>query len=198
MRTFALALFGALTMQAPPSLPVPATNAPSLLDGRCEGDEWRNASRTTIRDGIELLLQQNATQVMLCVPLPPDSYGTMDLYVGSRSVPLPINLHASAQVGERQQTASGWPDWVFGNQRGWYSPPVALARSAVVDGKAQLTFGAVAAREVVIDKEKFGGGPWRMMIEIRALGADKKGSAQFPAGASSTDSAGWAIVSVTP
>lgn len=198
MRTFALALISALTLQPPPSLQVPATETPALLDGRCEGGEWRTASRTTLRDGIELLLQQNATQLMLCVPLPPSSYGTMDLYVGSRSVPIPINLHASAQVGERQRTMTGWPDWVFGNQRGWYSPPVALSRSAVVDGKAQLTFGDVAAREVVIEKEKFGNGPWRMMLEIRALGADKKGSAQFPASAKPDDPDSWAIVGVTP
>lgn len=198
MRILALALVSAIGMQAPPSVPVPTTDAPALLDGRCEGDEWRRASRTPLRDGMELLLQQNATQVMLCVPLPPDSYGTMDLYIGSRSVPIPINLHASAQVGERQRTTTGWPEWSFGNQRGWYSPPVALSRSAVVDGKAQLTFGAVSAREVVIEKNKFGGGPWRLMLEIRALGADKRGTLQFPATAKPDDPDGWAIVSVQP
>lgn len=198
MMPILLALLSTFIAQVPPSLAVPSTDVPVLLDGRCEGDEWRRAARTTIRDGMELLLQQNATQVMLCVPLPADSYGTMDLYVGSRSVPIPINLHASAQVGERQRTVSGWPEWTFGNQRGWYSPPVALSRAAVVDGRAQLTFGNVMAREVVIDKEKFGGGPWRVMIEIRALGADKKGSLQFPTGASADDPAGWAIVAVQP
>lgn len=198
MRALAFVLSGALAFQAPPSLSVPHTNAPSLLDGRCDGDEWREASRTAIRDGMELLLQQNATQLLLCVPLPPDSYGTMDLYIGSRSVPIPINLHASAQVGERQRTTTGWPEWVFGNQRGWYSPPVALSRATVADGRAQLTFGSVPAREVVIDKHKFGNGPWRLLIELRALGADKRGTVQFPQGATPDDSTGWAIVSVTP
>jgi hypothetical protein len=196
IRTSVLALIGALAIQTPPSLAVPATTAPALLDGRCEGDEWRMASRTPIRDSLELLLQQNDTQLMLCVPLPPESYGTMDLYVGSRSAPMPINLHASAQVGERQRTTTGWPEWVFGNQRGWYSPPVALSRSAVVDGKPQLTFGVVTAREVVIEKDKFGSGPWRMMIEIRAMGADKRGTAQFPAAATPDDPNSWAIVGV--
>lgn len=198
MRSLVFVALGALMTQAPPSLPVPSTDAPVLLDGRCEGDEWRRASRAPIRDGMELLLQQNASQLMLCVPLPPDSYGTMDLYVGSRTVPIPMNLHASAQVGERQRGVSGWPEWVFGNQRDWYSPPVALSRATVTDGKPRLTFGAVMAREVVIDKSKFGNGPWRLMIELRALGADKQGSAQFPAAATSDDPAGWAIVDVTP
>lgn len=196
MRSLLLALVIAAAVQPPPSLPVPDTAAYVLLDGRCEGDEWRLASRTPLRDGMELLLQQNDTHVLLCATLPPDSYGTMDLFVGSRTSPLPINLHASAQVGERQRATTGWPEWVFGNQRGWYSPPVALSRATVVDGRAQLAFGAVPAREVAIEKTKFGSGPWRMMLQLRALGPDKRGTLQFPAAASSDDPAGWAIVSV--
>lgn len=198
MRTFlvAAALFAA--WQPPPSIAVPDTTAYVLLDGRCDGDEWRSASRTALRDGMELLLQQNATHVFLCATLPPDSYGTMDLYVGSRTSPQQVNLHASAQVGERQRTATAWPEWVFGNQRGWYSPPVALSRATVADGRAQLTFGDVPAREVVIEKAKFGSGPWRMMLELRALGADKRGTLEFPPAATSDDPANWAIVGVRP
>ena len=188
----------AAVVQPPPSLEVPASSTPLLLDGRCDGLEWRDASRTRLRDSMELLLQQNESQVMLCATLPPDSYGTMDLYVASQTVPLPINLHASAQVGERQRAVSGWPEWAFGNQRGWYSPPVALSKAAVVDGKAQLTFGIVLAREVVIEKDKFGRGPWRVMLELRALGADKRGTLHYPPSASADDTATWAIVGVRP
>ncbi len=196
MHGFVIAIASTLLLQAPPSLQAPTTTAPLLLDGRCEGNEWRSAARTPLGDGLELLIQQNATQVKLCVTLPSESYGTMDLYIGSQTVPMPINLHASAQVGERQRTTTGWPEWTFGNQRQWYSPPVALSRATVVDGRAQLTFGSVAAREVVIEKDKFGRGPWRLMLEIRALGADKKGSTQFPAKASTDDPSTWAIVSL--
>jgi len=198
MRILLLAVATVAGLQPPPSIAVPDTTAYVLLDGRCDGDEWRLASRTPLRDGVELLLQQNATHVFLCATLPPESYGTMDLYVGSLASPQPVNLHASAQVGERQRTATGWPEWVFGNQRGWYSPPVALSRAAVTDGRAQLSFGIVPAREVVIEKAKFGNGPWRMMLELRALNADKHGTLQFPASATSNDPANWAIVSVSP
>ncbi|HYE87439.1 MAG TPA: hypothetical protein VEA16_13850 [Vicinamibacterales bacterium] len=198
MRILIAALLAAAALQPPPSLAVPDTATPILLDGRCEGDEWRNGSRTRLRDDMALLLQQNASQLLLCATLPPDSYGTMDLYVGSRTAPLPINLHASAQVGERQRTTTGWPEWTFGNQRDWYSPPVALSRATVVDGRAQLAFGAVEAREVVIEKRKFGNGPWRMMLELRALGTDKRGTLQYPPAASADDPATWAIVQVRP
>jgi hypothetical protein len=191
-------MLGLLAGQAPPSLKAPDSTLPVLLDNRCEGAEWRGAERTPVGNGMELLLQQNASQLFLCVQLPPDSYGTMDLYVASRTSPMPTDLHASAQVGERQRTVSGWPEWTFGNHRDWYSPPVALSRATVVDGRTQLTFGAVLAREVVIGKDKFGSGPWRVMFELRALGTDKKGTLRYPAAATPDDSIGWAIVDVHP
>jgi predicted alpha/beta superfamily hydrolase len=143
-------------------------------------------------------LQQDDSAAFICVPLPPESYGTMDLYVASAATSTPVNLHASAQVGERQRSASGWPEWTFGNQRDWYSPPVALSRAEVVDNRSQLTFGVVSAREVAIRKSKFGAGPWRLMIEIRALGAAKKGMLQYPALASNDDPASWATIGVGP
>lgn len=82
MHGFVIAIASTLLLQAPPSLQAPTTTAPLLLDGRCEGNEWRSAA------------------------------------------------------------------------------------------------------------------PWRLMIEIRALGADKKGSTQFPAKASTDDPSTWAIVSL--
>lgn len=162
-----------------------------LIDARCESDEWAGASRTAA-GATELLVQQDDDTVYLCVPLPPDSYGTMDLYVLPAGTTQPVNLHASAQVGERQRTPEGWPDWTFGNYHGWYSPPVALSASSVVDGRARLTFGAVAAREVAISKAKFGSTRWQFMIEIRALGSGKTGSVRFPAAASPDDPGTWA------
>lgn len=126
MSVIAIALAALLTTtqtsSGPPS-PVPHTSSTVLLDTRCDDAEWRDASRTAIGNGTELWMQQNATFVYFCVPLPPDSYGTMDLYVQSAATTMPVNLHASAQVGERQKTAAGWPDWAFGNQRDWYSRP---------------------------------------------------------------------------
>jgi hypothetical protein len=187
-----------LTAQPSLVLPVPQATGAVLLDGRCDDAEWRSASRIPLAADSELLLQQDGSAVFICVPLPPESYGTMDLYVASAATPTPVNLHASAQVGERQRSASGWPEWTFGNQRDWYSPPVALSRAEVVGNRSHLTFGVVSAREVAIRKSKFGAGPWRMMIEIRALGAAKKGMLRYPASGSADDPASWATIGVGP
>ena len=178
--------------------PVPHTSSSVLLDARCEETEWRQASRTRIAGGTELLLQQDAAFLYLCVPLPPDSYGTMDLYVQSPASAMPFNLHASADVGERQRTATGWPEWTFGNQRDWYSPPVPLRRAEVANNRPRLVFGAIEAREVAIRKSKFGDGPWRLMLELRALGPAKDGRLRYPASAAVDAPATWAVAPLAP
>ena len=182
-----------LQSPTPASIQVPSA-LPVLIDAICEGDEWAAASRTPIGDGHTLLLQQDARTVYLCVPLPPDSYGSTDLYILPGDEPMPFNLHASAQVGERRKTTAGWPDWTFGNYRGWYSPPVTFSAAAVADGRPRLTFGAVAAREFAIQKSKFPSSRWRFMIEIGALGPEKTGSMRFPAAATPDAPDTWATL----
>ncbi len=109
------------------------SDARILLDTRCGDVEWMGAARVSIGDGRELLAIEDATSLYLCIPLPAESYGTMDLYVLPSSGAAPLNLHASAQVGERTKVAEAWPDWTFGNHHGWYSPPVAVTRATLVD-----------------------------------------------------------------
>lgn len=187
----------AMTAGATAPITVPL-GVPPLIDARCEGNEWDAAARIPIADGHVLLLQQDARNVYLCVPLPPDSYGSTDLYILPGDETVPINLHASAQLGERRKTAAGWPDWTFGNYRGWYSPPITYSSATVVDGRPRLTFGAMAAREFVIQKSKFPSSRWRFMIDIRALGADKKGALLFPAAASPDAPDTWATLDHAP
>lgn len=106
--------------------------------------------------GGELWSLEDPSTLYPCVTLPSERYGTMDLYVLAAGAPAPVNLHASAQVGERTKAANGWPEWTFGNHEGWYSPPVAVTGASVVDGRARMTFSNTAGREVSILKSKFG------------------------------------------
>lgn len=169
-----------------------------LLDTRCGDVEWQGAARVPVGTGSELLALEDEDALYLCVTLPPESYGTMDLYVHSQGSPAPVNLHASAQVGERTKVGETWPEWTFGNHDGWYSPPVAVTGATVVEGRARMTFTNAPGREVAIRKAKFGPGPWRFMIETRALGADKKGSLTFPAAGRPDDPGTWALVQLLP
>lgn len=169
-----------------------------LLDTRCGDVEWRGAARVPLAPGSELWSLEDPSTLYLCVTLPPESYGTMDLYVLAVGASAPVNLHASAQVGERTKAAEGWPEWTFGNHEGWYSPPVAVTGASVVDGRARMAFSNTAGREVAVLKSKFGPGPWRFMLEVRALGADKQGSLRFPEGASKDDPSTWAVARLSP
>src|SRR5262245_35276700 len=63
---------------------------PVLVDARCEDGEWSAASRTPAGQTM-LLVQQDARTVYLCVPLPPDSYGTVDVYVLPDGAAQPVN-----------------------------------------------------------------------------------------------------------
>jgi predicted alpha/beta superfamily hydrolase len=174
------------------------TNERILLDTICDGKEWAKASRTRLNETSELLAAQDAAAIYLCVTLPPESYGTTDLYVIGANAGAPTNLHASAQIGERIKGDAGWPDWVFGRHSGWYSPPVALSEAKIVEGQSRprLTFTNAGGREIAIEKAKFGGGPWRFMIEVRSLGADKRGSLNFPANGKPDDPSTWASLRI--
>ena len=181
---------------APPVALQPAAGGPILLDGRCEADEWARATRHPASPGREVLLQEDARFVYLCITLPPDSFGTIDLYVLPQGESAPWNLHASAQLGERRRSGQDWPEWTWGNHQGWASPAVPFRGMKDVEGKTRPDFGVVKDREIQIDKERFAGARWKVMFELRALGADRKGSLVFPAGALVDDPATWAVLSL--
>lgn len=179
------------------SLAAAATVHPPLLDGVCEPGVWNVAKALALDGGVELRLLQDRRYVYLCASLPPGSFGSTDIFIalpnGRRH-----NLHVSAQVGEREWTGTGWPEWRFGNQQDWYGPPVAFAGlRRPSDGLAQPRFAMAVGREVQIAKSKFGRGPWRLRLELRALGADQAGVAVFPKGSSELEPGQWAVLPVT-
>jgi hypothetical protein len=184
------------TAAVPPSAKPPTVALPTghrvLLDTRCEPAEWSDAVRVVVSPAVELLLKQDAESAFLCLTLPDGSYGTLDLYLQAAPGEAPWDLHVSAQVGERQRGPAGWPEWQFGNHRGWFSPAVPLRGSEVVEGRAKLTFTPVAGREVQLERSRFGSGPWKVMFELRALGPAHDGSVVYPAGAAVDEPATWA------
>ena len=162
------------------AIAVATATSPILLDARCEDDAWRSATRTAVGHGVALLSMADADSVYLCVTLPPESLGTMDLFIQSRDG-VQTNLHVSAQTGERTRGADGWPEWRgFNNYRGWYGPPVAFRGMARTEGGVRPDFAPSAAREVQIDRARFGDGPWRVMLQVHSLGADGAGAVTWP------------------
>jgi hypothetical protein len=193
MRTFACTTCTAVLLLAvgahAATLPVGKS---ILLDNRCDADEWRDAESLPLGEGVTWLRKQDARYVYLCLVLPAGSYGTIDVYLQPADGSAPWNLHASAQLGERQRTEEGWPEaWTWGNQRDWYSPAVPFSGVEQGEKGARATFAALPGREIQIARARFGAGPWRLMFELRALGAARDRSLVHPVGATPDDPSEW-------
>lgn len=184
------ALFALAVIASPASDPI-------LLDGRCDEAHWQSATATPIGADVQLLVMANSDYVYLCIPLPAQSLGTLDLFIGHGAGP-PVNLHVSAQTGERTRSAEGWPEWSgFNNYDGWYGPPVAFAGFAQQsDGSRTPTFANSAARELQIERARFTGNEWRIALQLRALNADRNGGLDFPSNADIDDPSTWATLTL--
>jgi hypothetical protein len=166
-----------------------ATTAPGpiMLDARCDEAAWQSAARTDIGGGLSLLSMADAEYVYLCIPLPAESFGSLDLYIAEPSGAL-TDLHVSAQTGERTRGAEGWPEWRgFNNYRGWYGPPVAFNGYAA---NGDVDFAFSPARELQLSRARFGAGPWRIMLEVDAVAPDNR-KVTFPADATADNTASW-------
>jgi len=165
---------------------------PVLLDARCNELAWTRAERTPIGEGVTLLAMADRRYVYLCVTLPPESLGTLDLYIQGETG-APVNLHISAQTGERTRGENGWREWSgFNNYDGWYGPPVAFSGMIEgADGVRRPQFANSQARELQISRDRFGDGPWRVMLQVHALGTARSGGVAYPADGDSNDSSTW-------
>ncbi len=178
------------------SLSIGRSESILLLDGRCEAAEWRHAARHAVTDRIALRLQQDARYLYLCVTSPEDSMNTLDIYLQAADRPELMNLHASAQVGQRVRSDAGWPEYQWWNHDGWYSPAVPFTGMQRDGERTQARFKPGVAREVQIDKARFGAYPWRVMFQIGGE-RDAEGhwiNRSFPADASEDDPSGWLML----
>lgn len=166
---------------------------PVLLDGRCEADEWAGAARHRIGDAITLMLQQDARFLHVCVISPDESMNTLDIYLRAADRPALVNLHASAQVGQRVRGPDGWPDYQWWNHEGWYSPAVPFIGLQRDGERVRPQFKSGVPREMQIDKARFGAFPWKVMFVIGGE-RDAEGNwinRHYPEGAGIDATDGW-------
>lgn len=154
---------------------------PVLLDGRCDPAEYAKSESRDLDHGVVFHAMHDEHFVTLCADLPPDSLGTMDLYLQSESGGPITNLHISGQVGERTYMEGEDPEWKWGNHQGWYGPPVAFrGMTKRPDGSDRASFADASGREIRLSKGRFGKGPWKLRIELRAIGPGKANVVRMP------------------
>ena len=165
---------------------------PILLDNNCEAAEWADAAATEVGQGVTLLAKADEDYVYLCWKLPPESLGTLDLYLivpGEAS----RNMHISAQVGDRWQKPDGsWTDYVWGEHPGWFGPPVAFrGYETRADGSRVARFADNPGREMQISRD-ISRARWAFMFEMRALGPGRANTITWPVGGKPDDTRTWA------
>lgn len=146
-----------------------------LMDGKC--NEYRSLSvvHEQIASTTSLYIFEDDYYVWMCIDLPDDSFGTMDLRIHSPELAEELVLHVSAQLGQwphgkpekAPKTPSSEKWW---NNEGWYSNTVNLnGTQKQADGSLQLKFNPSNGRELQLDKTYFGRGLWRMIFNLRGV-----------------------------
>jgi len=140
-----------------------------LLDGRCDEYAALPHDAFAVARGVELDVFQDRDYVWLCVGLPPGDFGAVDLVVATPGLAGPLNLHASAQLGEWPATQPPPADAsssTWGNQRGWSAVTVPFHGT---DDAGQVRFSPTPARELQLAKQRFGRGAWRLDLTVHAV-----------------------------
>lgn len=175
---------------------VPETSpVPVLVDGQLSAGEWEDAAVVPVADGVRLLFRQVAGHVYLAVDVPDRVPRPVDLYLQAEGG-MPVQLHASAQLGERDLPPAGWapgePAFCPGNPVGW------VASVARVDAERpeDLPFAArthpADGVEIQLLRSRFPGRIWRLAVHVGAF-TGSRDAWLWPAGATA-DPRSWAVI----
>lgn len=176
---------------APEALQVkPGAGGPVLMDGRCTDDAWRTAESRSLGNGVSIRFLKDASFLYVCVEPPADSFATFDLYLQTKEGQF-LNLHASAQLGERVRGEASWPDFTWGNNANWAAN---VNQFAGFDRAAMRSrFANAIGREMQISRAKLGGnGSFPMMATIQQISTPEgMATVRFPENADEDAPATW-------
>ena len=149
-----------LTTSAHAQIKVPHGSASVMIDGRFEPQELQDAARLRVNDSINLYFKQDQDNLYWCLhaATPKPALVMADFYL-SQSGSL-LNLHASAQLGERKWNSNSYGDWIWWNNAGW------TATVARIDKLEQRKFHRDEAKEFQLRKTRFSDANVRLMFEM--------------------------------
>ena len=154
-----------------------------MLDGHC-GDHRPAAQAIGVAAGIDLFVRQTFDHVWICFTAPPGSFATVDVELQTPNLKTPLNLHASAQLGEwdaRDEAAAPKTptDGRWWKIEGWTGT---TNRFRPAGNGQRLEFFPAGARELQISKARFGRGDWLMKFRIAGLrdGETARGKLSWP------------------
>ena len=176
--------------------------AQPFFDGLCDEYAAMGVPAHSLGAGVELYVHGGPETVWLCYTLPPDSYGTLDLYISTPALADPLNLHVSAQLGEwraghRDEGPHGASSPLWWKIDGWYSNAASFNGSVDTDDGRRPNFLASAGRELALQRSRFGSGEWRLRFQIGAvqLPDGERITVQFPSAESGEE---YFLINVGP
>lgn len=189
----------ALPLAAAETATVPAVGERVvLLDGACGDAEYAGAATIELGAGQTLEALRRGEELWLCIPVRQGGLATMDLYLVSPGEKTPLNLHVSAQIGERRLANGAWPDYAWWNHQRWSAFWVPFNGFEGEGAARRAKFNSTSGRELVLDLGRFGRGDWFWRLELRHV-VDAEGKTRdvdYPAGSPPLDPAGWAKLRV--
>lgn len=160
--------------------------AEPMLDGRC--DDHAGIAEATALGGVTAYLLQTRDHVWLCFALPAGSHGTADVRIESPGLTVPLNLHASAQLGEwaaddPEAAPKDGSSPIWGNADGWWANVVPFGGLITTPNGPRANYRTISGREMQLSKRRFGKGQWELVATISDVaGADgKQVSIRWPA-----------------
>jgi len=143
-----------------------------LMDGRCNEYATLAQEHHALAPQVDLHVFQDDDYVWLCYSLPPESHGTLDMYIDAPRLAQPLNLHVSAQLGEWPADGEG-PSGARSEQwwqvDGWWANTAHFNGSRGEGENRRPYFRPSEGRELQMSKEHFGRGEWRLQLDIQGL-----------------------------
>ncbi len=184
----ALALFHSTAAQAQGSI-TPPRGSDILLDGKCVDDEWSDAKTVASNQGHSIRIKRSDRYLFMCIIYPENASGTFEGYLVSEKQPIPLNIHVSAKIGDREWQGDKWPKWDWWAAEGWWSTPSRY--NSAQEGERR--FLRNPAREIQFDLDHFGRSGWKIMFDLY-YGQNVDGTyglVPLPAGAKFNDQSSW-------
>ena len=142
-----------------------------MPDGKCEQEEWKDASEQAINDKFKILFKKSREYVYACIKPSKESHFTVDLYVAPEDKKL-YTLHVSAKLGERVLEGERWKEWT--TDWPWWDVSDWWANWLRPTDFEKREFLPQRAIEFQIGRKRFIGNEWRVMLDLSS------GSVLFP------------------
>jgi hypothetical protein len=171
------------SLQHVDAIRVPSGNC-VMIDGHFRPTEWCDAAKQTIPGVADIFFKQTSEFVFICVHFLQGRFGLVDVYLAEGDAP-PVNLHASAKLGERVLQEATWSPWEWWNNVDW------VANVSRVTSFQAMTFLPEDVRVFQIRRSRFDNEQWRVFFVLTCLKDEGQEMIVFPSRASDLNTDHW-------